>query len=63
MAMGHECEWSYCHLPNLGDEMPGPARRHRSRRKMEEAWIVAISTLVLGSVAMLWFMYVYQVGP
>jgi len=30
---------------------------------MEEAWIVAISTLVLGSVAMLWFMYVYQVGP
>jgi hypothetical protein len=30
---------------------------------MEEAWIVAISTLVLGSLGILWFIYVYQAGP
>jgi hypothetical protein len=42
--------------------MQGHGKRRRSRRKVEEAWIIAITVLALGSFGIFWIVSAYT-GP
>jgi hypothetical protein len=43
------------------DDMPYGGKRRRSRRKTEEAWIIAITALVLGSLEIIWITSLYKI--
>ena len=42
--------------------MPDQGRRRRSRRKREEAWLMAVTVLVLGTIGFFWILSVYNGG-
>jgi len=42
--------------------MPDKSRRRWSRRRTEEAWIIAITVLALSSMGLFWIASVYSQG-